>query len=84
MNSHSKQQTKLTLADHAPCLEAAILNWNKAFHSFHTQPSKEHQDAYCKRCDQLGQSIARWEGQQPDLVDQFRLWFRAHESGIKP
>lgn len=79
MNNHSKKQTELAPGgDHAPCLEAAILNWNKAFHNYSAQPSKGHQDTYCKRCDELGQSISRWQLQQPELVEQFRFWFRSH------
>ncbi len=79
MNSDSKQQTKLTLGDHARCLEAAILNWTFAFHKCQTQPSREHLSEYAKRCDELGQSIARWQAQQPELVEQFGLWFLSHQ-----
>lgn len=67
------------LVDHAPCIEAAIMNWNMAFHKCQTQPSREHQGEYVKRCDELGQSIARWQAQQPELVEQFGYWFLAHQ-----
>ncbi len=79
MNNHSKEQTKLALAgDHARCLEAAILNWTFAFHKCQTRPSREHLSEYVQRCFQLGDSISRWQLQQPELVEQFRFWFRSH------
>ena len=82
MNNRSKEQTILVLGgDQAPCLEAALINWNKAFHNFQTQPSREHQIDYCKRCDELGQSISRWQAQQPELVEQFGFYFR-HSTSI--
>lgn len=68
--------------DHAPCLEAAIINWNRAFHKCQTQPSKEHLGEYVQRCYQLGESISRWQVQQPELVEQFGFWFRAHSTSI--
>ena len=80
MNSHSKEQTKLILGGgHVPRLEAAILNWNMAFNKCQSQPSSEHQGEYVKRCDELGQSISRWQAQQPELVEQFGLWFLSHQ-----
>jgi hypothetical protein len=80
MNNDSKEQTKLALVGvHAPCLEAAILNWNMALHKCQTQPSNEQLGEYCKRCDELGRSIARWQAQQPELVEQFGLWFLSHQ-----
>ncbi len=67
------------VGDHAPCLEAAIINWNREFHNFQTQPSREHRGEYVKRCDELGQSISRWQVQQPELAEQFGYWFLSHQ-----
>ena len=67
------------LGDHAPCLEAAILNWYGALHKCQSRPSREHRGEYCQRCDELGQSIVRWQAQQPELVEQFGSWFLSHQ-----
>lgn len=68
--------------DRAPCLEAAIFNGYRAFHECQSQPTREHQGEYFKRCDELGQSISRWQAQQPELVEQFRRWFETNSSSI--
>lgn len=64
--------------DHARCLEAAIANWNLAFHKCQSQPSREYLGEYVQRCNELGMSIARWQVQQPQLVEQFGRWFLSH------
>jgi hypothetical protein len=66
------------LGDHAPCLEAAILNWHAARHAYQNEPSKSLRDVYSKRTFQLGLSISRWQAQQPELVQQFGYWFDSH------
>lgn len=66
------------LEDQAPCIEAAILNWYSAFRNYRAQPSREHQGEYCRESHRLGQSISRWQAQQPELVQQFGYWFDSH------
>jgi biotin-(acetyl-CoA carboxylase) ligase len=63
----------------SPTLDAAIAAWEKARHEFENERSKNHQDAYVKATDELGQAIAGWQGEQSELAGQFGLWFESHQ-----
>jgi hypothetical protein len=62
-----------------PCLESAARAWYEARHRFQIEPSRQHQDDYCKATDELGQSLSACQVEQPELFEQLKLWFAAHQ-----
>ncbi len=59
MKSKCRLQIDLTQDVHfTPNLDAAIATWKKARHEFENERSKNHQDAYMKATDELGQAIS--------------------------
>jgi hypothetical protein len=73
-----KSQKQSELASHtclAPSLEAATAAWYAARHRFQNEAGEEQRDAYMKVTDELGQAIAAWHAEQPELAEQFSLWF---------
>jgi hypothetical protein len=64
----------------SPTLDAAIAAWKKTRHEFENERSKNHQDTYMKATDELGQAISQWQGEQPELAEQFGSWFESHPS----
>jgi hypothetical protein len=74
-HAHSKSVANLCLS---PNLGGEIMNWNKARIDFQHNPAKVNRDYYCKCCDELGQAISQWSATQPELFEQFKLWFESH------
>ena len=75
-DKHQNEQTQVAYL--SPSLDAAIAAWDAARKRFQTQRCKEHQDAYVKATDELGQSISLWALSNPALAEQFALWFDSH------
>jgi len=61
----------------SPGLDVAIAAWKKAGHEFENERSNNHQDAYMKATDELGQAISAWVAEQPEVADEFATWFDA-------
>jgi hypothetical protein len=78
MKKTMKQNEQTQDAHFSPSLDAAIAAWNTAQRKFQTQRCIEHQDAYMKTTDELGQSISLWALSNPALAEQFALWFDSH------
>jgi hypothetical protein len=79
MKRKTAQQNGLTQDVYfSPSLDAAIAAWDAVRKRFQTQRCKEHQDAYVKATDELGQSISLWALSNPALAEQFALWFDSH------
>jgi len=91
MKKQSKQQTDLTHDVHfPPSLVAAIAAWRNAQREFENERSKNHQDAYVKATDELGQSISQsglstsalaeqdglecWSVEEADGASDHRRW----------
>ena len=73
MKEQSKQQP-LTPDDHfSPNLDAAIAAWKNAQREFENEWSKNHQDAYMKATDELGQSISQSGLSNSALAEQVGL-----------
>ena len=62
-----------------PSLESAARTWYAARHRYEIEPGKPNRDAYCKATDELWQSISAWQFEQPELFEQLKLWFAAHQ-----
>ena len=62
-----------------PSLESATTAWYEARRLYESQPDRGHQNAYCKATNELGQSISAWQFAQPELFEQLKLWFAAHQ-----
>lgn len=74
-HEQSKSVANLCLS---PNLGGEIMNWNKARIDFQNNPAKVNRDYYCKCCGELGQAITQWSSAQPELFEQFKLWFESH------
>jgi hypothetical protein len=61
-----------------PQFEAAIRNWYGARRQFQFEPSEQNQDSYEMAFNELGQDISFWKLEQPELFEQFNLWFSTH------
>jgi hypothetical protein len=48
------------------------------------EPVGQHQDAYCKATDELGQAFTHWQTEQPELAQQFGFWFDSHKERWAP
>jgi hypothetical protein len=71
----NEQQAELTQEmPLSPRLRSAVMTWYAARHRFQHEQSRRHQDAYSKATDELGQEFSRWKAEQPELLEQFRLW----------
>jgi hypothetical protein len=80
MNCHVKQQIEFSsLFSRTPSLEAAVKDWYTARHRYQCEPLKEHRHSYNAATDELGQSIAAWQADEPGLAEQFGLWFLSHQ-----
>jgi hypothetical protein len=80
LNSRAEKQTDMS--SHlclTPTLGTAIQDWYEARSGFQSQSAKDRLTAYCKATDELGQSIAAWQAEQPELAEQFRFWFHSHQ-----
>jgi hypothetical protein len=81
MTDRCKDHAELTQEFHlAPNLATAISEWDTARHGFQNGRGMEHQDAYCKATDELGQAISRWRFEQPELFEQFKFRYEGHGS----
>ena len=60
-------------------LEEAIFVWYEALSACRHKLGEHYQADYARACDELGQAVGHWATEQPELVEQFRLWFQAHE-----
>jgi hypothetical protein len=56
-----------------PNLDAAIAAWKNAQREFENERSKNHQDAYMKAADELGQAIAKSGLSNSALAEQVGL-----------
>jgi len=57
----------------SPDLDAAIAAWKNARREFENERSKNHQDAYVKATDELGQSISQSGLSNSALAEQVGL-----------
>jgi hypothetical protein len=66
-----------------PTLDAAIAAWKNAQREFENERSKNHQDAYMKATDELGQSISLSGLPNSALAEQDGLecWFVEESDG---
>jgi hypothetical protein len=79
MRTKAKQQTELkSNVCLVPSHETAILAWCAARHAYQSEPRKNHLDAYNAATFELGQAFTRWQAEQPESFEQFRLWLIAH------
>jgi hypothetical protein len=78
MKKAMKQNEQTQDAHFSPSLDAAIAAWNSAQGKFQMQRCSEHQDAYMKTSDELGQAISQWQLSNPALAEQFAMWFDSH------
>ncbi len=76
---HQSNRSTATLATLclSPALGGEIIHWNKTRIEFERQWTKQNQDRYCKSCDELGQALCQWRVEQPELFEQFALWFQS-------
>lgn len=80
MSNEQHQNEELTLeVALVPGLATAISEWYAARHRFQIERVRQHRDDYNKTTDELGQAFSQWQAEQPDLFEQFRFWFRAHQ-----
>ncbi len=74
-----QRQNERTRESHfSPNLDSAIQAWLVSRLQFQNQAGDEQRDAYMKFTDKLGQSISLWQVEQPELAEQFGLWFLSH------
>jgi hypothetical protein len=78
-NEHNQENTMTIDGCLTPPLEVAIRNWQVARLAFQGGRSRENQDCYMLRSDELGQGIGAWAKSEPELAYQFGLWFQSHE-----
>jgi hypothetical protein len=60
-------------------LEAGVAAWCAATHQFQNEPYKNHRDEYNAATDVLGQRLSMWQCEEPELAEQFGLWFMSHQ-----
>lgn len=79
MSDEQHQNNELTLdARLAPSFENAVTTWHVARHRFQNEPMRQHQNAYDKATDELGQAFSEWKAEQPELFEQFKMFFQSH------
>jgi hypothetical protein len=59
-------------------LQRAVETWYEARHRYQVVPMTQQHDAYNKATDELGQAFSQWKVEQPELIEQLRLWFATH------
>jgi hypothetical protein len=73
-----KQSESVATLCLSPNLGGEIINWQKARIAFQHQRTKGNQDYYCRCSDELGQALCRWRVEQPELYEQFKMFFQSH------
>lgn len=80
MNMRVQQQSEPKLNVYlVPKLEAATEAWYAARYAYQHEAGKGQQDAYESATNILGQAISHWQDEQPELAEQFGLWFISHQ-----
>jgi transposase len=83
MKKKTKQQSEQTQDVRiSPSLDTAIAAWIAARHSFQSEPLKHNKNAYMEATDELGQAISQWQDEQPELAEQFALFFASHNGTL--
>jgi hypothetical protein len=70
--------TQMERSGITPNLDLAIWVWNEALSACQHKLGEHYLDDYMKATDELGQAISQWQSEQPELAEQFRLWFKSH------
>ena len=60
-------------------LDAAIAAWLVARHAFQNEAGERQRDKYEATTNELGQAIAAWRAEQPEIAEQFGWWFLSHQ-----
>lgn len=72
-----QQQTELTPEMTLSLrLQRAVETWYAARHRYKIEPMRQNCAAYDAATNVLGLAFSRWKVEQPELVEQFRLWLK--------